>query len=100
MRFYDQQHQFYCGVDLHTKRMYVSILDREGNRRLHRNVQAKAQDFLRAIEPFREDLIVGAECMFTWYWLADLCVDDEPTPTSRPPSDNKPRMARANEDGS
>ena len=27
MRFYDGQHRFYCGVDLHTKRMYLCILD-------------------------------------------------------------------------
>jgi len=76
MRFYDQQHQFYCGVDLHTKRMYLCILDRDGNKQLHRNVRAKPHDFLRAVEPFREDLIVGAECMFTWYGLADLCLDE------------------------
>ena len=77
MRFYDQQHEFYCGVDLHVKRMYLCILDREGNKRLHRNVRAKPDDFLRAIEDFREDLVVGAECMFTWYWLADLCLDED-----------------------
>jgi hypothetical protein len=29
---------------------------------------------LIAIEGFRDDLVVGAECMLTWYWLADLCV--------------------------
>ena len=23
--------------------------------------------------PYREDLVVAVECMFTWYWLADLC---------------------------
>ena len=23
--------------------------------------------------PYRDDLVVAAECMFTWYWLADLC---------------------------
>lgn len=76
MRFYDQQHDFYCGVDLHVKRMYLCILDREGNKRLHRNVRAKPQEFLREIAGFREDLVVGAECMFTWYWLADLCLDE------------------------
>jgi transposase len=74
MRFYDGQHQFYCGVDLHTKRMYLCILDSQGNKRLHRNVRAKPDDFLDAIKPFRDDLVVGAECMFTWYWLADLCL--------------------------
>ncbi|MAG93768.1 MAG: IS110 family transposase, partial [Planctomycetaceae bacterium] len=33
-------------------------------------------EFRRAVQPFREDLIVGVECMFTWYWLADLCLDE------------------------
>jgi transposase len=74
MRFYDGQHRFYCGVDLHTKRMYLCILDHDGNKLLHRNMRAKPDDFLNAIKPFRDDLVVGAECMFTWYWLADLCV--------------------------
>ena len=26
MRFYDQQHEFYCGVDLHTRKMYLCVL--------------------------------------------------------------------------
>jgi transposase len=57
--------------------MYLCILDQEGNTRLHRNVRAKPHDFLSAIEGFRDDLVVGAECMFTWYWLADLCRDEK-----------------------
>ena len=56
--------------------MYLCILDREGNKRLHRNMRAKPDDFLRAIKPFREGLVIGAECMFSWYWLADLCLDE------------------------
>ncbi len=76
MRFYDEQHRFYCGVDLHTKRMSLCILDHEGNKRLHRNVRAKPCEFLNAIQGFRDDLVVGIECMFTWYWLVDLCQDE------------------------
>jgi transposase len=30
---------------------------------------------LRAIQPYRDHLVVGAECMFAWYWVADLCVE-------------------------
>jgi transposase len=56
--------------------MYLCILDRVGNKRLHRNVRAKPHDFLIAINAYREDLVVGVECMFTWYWLADLCHDE------------------------
>ena len=77
MRFYNGQHRHYCGVDLHTKRMYLCILDHAGNKLLHRNVRAKPHDFLSAIDDFRDDLVVGAECMFTWYWLADLCLEQE-----------------------
>jgi len=28
---------------------------------------------LETIGPYRDDLVVAAECMFTWYWLADVC---------------------------
>jgi transposase len=77
MRFYNGQHRHYCGVDLHTKRMYLCILDHEGTKLLHRNVQAKPREFLSAIEGFRDDLVVGAECMFTWYWLADVCLEEK-----------------------
>ncbi len=27
--------------------------------------------FLKAITPYREDMAVAVECIFTWYWLAD-----------------------------
>lgn len=26
-----------------------------------------------AVEPYLDDLVVAAECIFCWYWLADLC---------------------------
>jgi hypothetical protein len=28
---------------------------------------------LEIVAPYREDLVVAAECMFPWYWLADVC---------------------------
>ena len=30
MRYYTQQHRFYCGVDLHARTMYLCILDGAG----------------------------------------------------------------------
>jgi transposase len=57
--------------------MYLCILDHKGNKLLHRNVRAKPREFLSAIERFRDDLVVGAECMFTWYWLADICLEEK-----------------------
>ena len=73
MRFYNQQHEHYCGVDLHTRAMYLCILDQAGEVLLHRNMHANPAEFLHAVEPYCDDLVVGVECIFTWYWLADLC---------------------------
>ena len=73
MRFYTKQHQFYCGIDLHARSMYLCILNQEGEILLHRNMPAGPEPFLKAIAPYREDLVVCVECIFTWYWLADLC---------------------------
>jgi hypothetical protein len=36
---------------------------------------AEPDTFLGAVKPFRKNLVVGCECMFAWYWLADLCED-------------------------
>jgi transposase len=77
MRFYTTPHKFYCGIDLHARTMYLCILNQEGEILLHRNMKAAPEPFLKAIAPYREDLVVCVECIFTWYWLADLCAREE-----------------------
>jgi transposase len=76
MRFYTGQHRHYCGIDLHTRTMYVCILDTAGQVLVHQNLPAKPEPFLEVIAPYREDLVVAVECIFTWYWLADLCAKE------------------------
>src|SRR2546426_10497931 len=73
MRFYTGQHRHYCGVDLHARSMYVCVLDRDGNVLVSKNIASAPEPFLELIAPYREDLAVAAERMFTRYWLADLC---------------------------
>ncbi len=76
MRFYNKQHQFYCGIDLHANAMYLCILNALGETVIHKNISTKPKSFLRLIKPYRDGLVVGCECMFSWYWLADLCEDE------------------------
>jgi hypothetical protein len=73
MRFYTNQYKYYCGIDLHTRKMYVCILDEKGEIREHRNLKTDRDAFLKAVAPYREDIVVAVECIFTWYWVADLC---------------------------
>jgi transposase len=56
--------------------MYVCILNQEGEILLHRNMKASPETFLKAIAPYREAMVVAVECIFTWYWLADLCAQE------------------------
>src|SRR5437899_3015622 len=77
MKFYTEQHPHYCGIDLHVRTMYMCILNQAGAIVLHRNMKAEPDSFLKAIAPFRQDIAVAVECMFTWYWLADLCAREE-----------------------
>ena len=67
MRFYTKQHKYYCGIDLHARKIYLCILDAEGEVRLHRNIKTDREVFLKVIEPYQEDIVVAVECMFTWY---------------------------------
>lgn len=73
MRFYTQTHKHYCGIDLHARSMYLCVLDAQGEILLHRNFKAEPEAFRQAVAPYRDDLVVAVECIFTWYWLADLC---------------------------
>src|SRR5471030_3423892 len=76
MRFYKQPHAFYAGIDLHARSMFTHILDSAGATVFERDLPASPDAFLNAIAPYRAGLVVGVECMFAWYWLADLCEDE------------------------
>ena len=77
MRFCTKQHKYYCGIDLHARSIYICILDQEGETVVHRNSKATPEAFLRAVAPYREDIVVAVECMFVWYWIADLCAKEK-----------------------
>lgn len=73
MRFYTQQHQHYCGIDLHARSLYVCILNQAGETVVHRKIGPSPEELLKVIQPYRKDLVIAVECLFCWYWVADLC---------------------------
>jgi transposase len=76
MRFYTKPHKFDCGIDLHARTMDLCILNQAGDVLCHRNMKAAPEPFLKAIAPYRADLVVWAEGIFTWYGPADLCTHE------------------------
>jgi transposase len=79
MKFYTQTHQHYCGIDLHARCLYVCILDQDGKILVHQNIKADPKALIRVVTPYLDDLVIGVECMFSWYWVADLCRDQQIT---------------------
>jgi len=77
MRFYTGQHRFFCGIDLHARSMFVCILDGQGNALVHKNIRATPEEFLNIVAPYRDNLAIAVECIFSWYWLADLCAREK-----------------------
>lgn len=75
MRFYKELHQFYIGIDLHARTMYICVIDNQGLILLHKNVPSNPQQLLNAISPYGKDIVIGVECIFTWYWIADFCTE-------------------------
>src|SRR5260370_30160346 len=76
MRFYTTPHRYYCGIDLHARRMYICVLDAQSKILVHRNGPATPEHFRATIAAYREDVVVAVECIFTWYWVADLCAQE------------------------
>ena len=75
MRLYTKEHKYYCGIDLHTRTMYVCIIDQKGQVLVHKNIKTNPDSLLKIISPYLPDLALAVECIFTWYWLADFSAE-------------------------
>jgi len=74
MKYHKSTTQYHCGIDLHARQMYVCVMDSQGKKLLHINIKNNDFEFfLKKIAPWRHDMTVCCECLFSWYWLADAC---------------------------
>ena len=39
MKYYTSTTEFNCGIDLHARQMYACVLDRQGKKLVHTNIQ-------------------------------------------------------------
>ncbi len=76
MRYYIKQHRFYAGIDLHARTLHLCVLDHQGNVVHDKNLPANPEALLKALAPFRDDVVLAAECLFAWYRVADLCAKE------------------------
>jgi len=76
MDYYTTHTKYNCGIDLHSKQMYVCVLGTEGEILIHKNIKGNDFEyFLKITKPYRSDMTVVCESTFNWYWLADACCE-------------------------
>jgi transposase len=59
--------------------MYVCIIDQKGKTRVHKNIKTDPELLFELIFPYIDDMVIGVECVFCWYWVADLCSEHKIT---------------------
>ena len=77
MQYASINKKYYCGVDLHGNTSYTCVLTKEGNVALHKETPSDPKTFIALIKPFMPDIAVCAESTFNWYWLADICHNND-----------------------
>ena len=76
MKLHQTTTKYNCGIDLHSRCMYICVMNKQGEILVHRNIKHNDFNyFLKVVEPYRKDLTVACESTFNWYWLADSCAD-------------------------
>jgi transposase len=73
MRFYTNLHPYYCGIDLHSRNLYICIIDEFNEVVHHQNIPACPEQLYAVLQPYIGNMVVGVECMHCWYWVADFC---------------------------
>lgn len=73
MQFYTNLHNFYCGIDLHARILYVCVLNNKGEKVVHQKIKADKHALLALLKPYLGQVVIGVECMHCWYWVSDWC---------------------------
>lgn len=65
MEFAQIDSQYYCGIDLHSRTMFATIMDKAGKIYFRQNMENNFDIFLKHILPYLPDLAVGLNPLTT-----------------------------------
>ena len=55
--------------------MYICVINNIGETVFHKNMECSRDNLELVTNNFGKDIVVGVECIFTWYWVADFCAE-------------------------
>ena len=62
---------FYCGIDLHSKKSHVCIIDKNGKKVKEENLNNDLTLILQFLKPFGKNVQIAIESTINWYWIVD-----------------------------
>ncbi len=62
---------FYCGIDLHSKKSQVCVVDKDGKKVKEENLINDLSLILQFLKPFGQDVHIAIESTINWYWIVD-----------------------------
>ena len=65
--------KYNCSIDLHDKKMYVCLMEKDGKILYHRNLENNFDIFKQELEKYKDQMSVGVESTHNYYWLFDNC---------------------------
>ena len=78
METYQCKHKFVCGIDLHSKMMYICIIDRSLNVLVHKSVANNdTKKFKEILKPYLGEIVIIAEACFPYYWVSDFAEENK-----------------------
>lgn len=63
--------KFYCGIDLHSKKSHVCIIDKNGKKVKEENLSNDLSLILDFLKLFGKDVHIAIESTINWYWIVD-----------------------------
>jgi len=73
MRYRHISADYFGGIDVHPNRSQICVMDKTGQIMLNRNFKNDFFNLKKIIQPFQENIALGCESTYTYYWLADGC---------------------------
>ena len=66
----------YCGIDLHSTKSWVAILDDQLKVVREKGLGNNLENIIRLLEPYRKEIEgIAVESTWNWYWLVDGLMD-------------------------
>ena len=57
------------------REQFFCVINNNGETVFHKKMECSRDNLELVTNTFGKDIVVGVECIFTWYWVADFCAE-------------------------